>query len=110
MTTVLVAGAINPAMRALPGVTGRLPAARHACGGSAAATWRRMSRLPRAHLPTFAAHEGCERTVSRHMTGCPSTTTGGLDMSAHERALETVASPDRVWGIWSNAATWPQWN
>ena len=28
----------------------------------------------------------------------------------HERSRETAASPDRVWGIWSDTGTWPGWN
>lgn len=31
-------------------------------------------------------------------------------MPAYERSMETVAPPDRVWRIWSDTATWPQWN
>jgi hypothetical protein len=31
-------------------------------------------------------------------------------MSVHERSMETTAPPDKVWGIWSNTATWPSWN
>jgi uncharacterized protein YndB with AHSA1/START domain len=31
-------------------------------------------------------------------------------MKNHSRSLETHASPERVWRIWSNPSTWPQWN
>ncbi len=31
-------------------------------------------------------------------------------MPAHERSLETSAAPDRIWKIWSDAGTWPEWN
>jgi uncharacterized protein YndB with AHSA1/START domain len=33
-----------------------------------------------------------------------------LDMSVHERSLETSAAPERVWEIWSDPATWPAWD
>lgn len=29
---------------------------------------------------------------------------------ANERSRETSASPQRVWAIWSDPATWPSWN
>jgi len=29
---------------------------------------------------------------------------------AHERSIETKASPDAVWKIWSDPSTWTQWN
>jgi uncharacterized protein YndB with AHSA1/START domain len=28
----------------------------------------------------------------------------------HERTVETTAPPQLVWEIWSDPATWPQWN
>jgi uncharacterized protein YndB with AHSA1/START domain len=31
-------------------------------------------------------------------------------MTAHERSLETTAPPERVWRIWSDTSTWPDWN
>jgi hypothetical protein len=31
-------------------------------------------------------------------------------MAAHGRSLETSASPDRVWRLWSDVSTWPAWN
>jgi len=31
-------------------------------------------------------------------------------MSAHLRSRDTRASPEQIWKLWSDAATWPQWN
>lgn len=31
-------------------------------------------------------------------------------MAAHGRSLKASASPERVWRIWSDVSTWPQWN
>jgi hypothetical protein len=31
-------------------------------------------------------------------------------MSDFSRSLETKASPDDVWSIWSDVSTWPRWN
>ena len=31
-------------------------------------------------------------------------------MATYERSRETSAAPDRVWQIWSDTSTWPQWN
>jgi uncharacterized protein YndB with AHSA1/START domain len=31
-------------------------------------------------------------------------------MATHERSLEVNAPPERVWRIWSDTATWPDWN
>jgi uncharacterized protein YndB with AHSA1/START domain len=31
-------------------------------------------------------------------------------MKNHARSLETRARPERVWRIWSDTSTWPQWN
>jgi hypothetical protein len=31
-------------------------------------------------------------------------------MASHGRTLETSASPDRVWRLWSDVGTWPSWN
>ena len=31
-------------------------------------------------------------------------------MALHEAALETTAAPELVWRIWSDPATWPEWN
>jgi len=31
-------------------------------------------------------------------------------MAAQERSVETKASPQAVWRIWSDTATWPEWN
>src|SRR5262249_46291468 len=31
-------------------------------------------------------------------------------MASHGRTVETNASPDRVWRIWSDVGTWPSWN
>jgi len=31
-------------------------------------------------------------------------------MKNHSRSLETLASPETVWRIWSNPTTWPHWN
>jgi uncharacterized protein YndB with AHSA1/START domain len=31
-------------------------------------------------------------------------------MAAHERSRDTSAPPGRVWQVWSDPTTWPQWN
>src|SRR5438128_5612049 len=31
-------------------------------------------------------------------------------MAEQERSVETKASPEAVWKIWSDASTWPEWN
>jgi uncharacterized protein YndB with AHSA1/START domain len=31
-------------------------------------------------------------------------------MATQERSVETVASPEAVWKIWSDTSTWQQWN
>ncbi len=31
-------------------------------------------------------------------------------MAVEERSVETKASPQAVWSIWSDTATWPDWN
>jgi hypothetical protein len=31
-------------------------------------------------------------------------------MKMHERSLQTNASPEAVWRIWSDVSTWPEWN
>jgi uncharacterized protein YndB with AHSA1/START domain len=31
-------------------------------------------------------------------------------MAIQERSVETTASPQTVWKIWSDTATWPEWN
>ncbi len=31
-------------------------------------------------------------------------------MASHGRTLETSASPERVWRLWSDVGTWPAWN
>jgi uncharacterized protein YndB with AHSA1/START domain len=31
-------------------------------------------------------------------------------MAVEERSLETKASPQAVWKIWSDTSAWPQWN
>src|SRR5438067_7890437 len=31
-------------------------------------------------------------------------------MKSHERSLESTASPEKVWRLWSDTSTWPQWN
>ena len=31
-------------------------------------------------------------------------------MAIEERSVETKASPQAVWKIWSDTSTWPQWN
>jgi hypothetical protein len=31
-------------------------------------------------------------------------------MKLHQRSLQTRAAPDKVWRIWSDVTTWPQWN
>jgi Polyketide cyclase / dehydrase and lipid transport len=31
-------------------------------------------------------------------------------MASHGRTLETGAAPERVWRLWSDVSTWPDWN
>lgn len=31
-------------------------------------------------------------------------------MAVEERSVETTASPQAVWKVWSDTSTWPQWN
>jgi hypothetical protein len=31
-------------------------------------------------------------------------------MAIQERSVETAASPQTVWNIWSDTSTWPEWN
>ena len=31
-------------------------------------------------------------------------------MARNERTVETAASPQTVWKIWSDTSTWPEWN
>ena len=31
-------------------------------------------------------------------------------MAFREASLETAASPDKVWRVWSDVNSWPQWN
>jgi uncharacterized protein YndB with AHSA1/START domain len=31
-------------------------------------------------------------------------------MNKHARSLQLRAAPERVWRIWSDPSTWPQWN
>jgi uncharacterized protein YndB with AHSA1/START domain len=31
-------------------------------------------------------------------------------LAAQERSVETKASPQTVWKIWSDTSTWPEWN
>jgi uncharacterized protein YndB with AHSA1/START domain len=31
-------------------------------------------------------------------------------MAIQERSVETAASPQTVWKIWSDTSTWPEWN
>ena len=31
-------------------------------------------------------------------------------MAANKRSLDTTASPERVWSIWSDTSNWPDWN
>ena len=33
-----------------------------------------------------------------------------LGMNKHARSLQLRAAPERVWRIWSDPSTWPQWN
>src|ERR1700736_3538495 len=33
-----------------------------------------------------------------------------MGMANNERSVETSASPATVWKIWSNTATWQEWN
>src|SRR5207244_10007625 len=35
---------------------------------------------------------------------------GGIGMAEQQRSVETKASPEAVWRIWSDTSTWPQWN
>jgi hypothetical protein len=31
-------------------------------------------------------------------------------MWTNEHSIETKASPDAIWRLWSNVAGWPEWN
>ncbi len=31
-------------------------------------------------------------------------------MSSFTRSLKTTATPEKVWGVWSDVSTWPSWN
>jgi len=31
-------------------------------------------------------------------------------VATHENSVETTATPERVWALWSDPATWPSWN